>query len=92
MNVRILKDEKAVARAVAARVIATLAAKPTAVLGLPTGRTPVQLYARLRAAHAAGRVDFAQATTFNLDEFLGPAPATTRPATGRSWRRTCSST
>lgn len=71
MNVRILKDEKAVARAVAARVIATLTATPTAVLGLPTGRTPVQLYARLRAAHAAGRVDFAQATTFNLDEFLG---------------------
>jgi glucosamine-6-phosphate deaminase len=71
VNVRILKDEKAVARALAARVIATLAARPTAVLGLPTGRTPVQLYARLRAAYAAGRVDFAQATTFNLDEFLG---------------------
>jgi len=73
VKVRILKDEQAVARAVAARVIATLAATPTAVLGLPTGRTPVQLYARLRVAHAAGRVDFGQATTFNLDEFLGLA-------------------
>ena len=71
MNVRILKDERAVARAVAARVIKTLAAKPAAVLGLPTGRTPVELYARLVTAYTAGRIDFAQATTFNLDEFLG---------------------
>jgi glucosamine-6-phosphate deaminase len=71
VNVRILKDEQAVARAVATLVIKTLAAKPAAVLGLPTGRTPVELYARLVAAHAAGRVDFGRATTFNLDEFLG---------------------
>lgn len=86
MTVRILKDEKAVARAVAARVITTLAATPAAVLGLPTGRTPVQLYARLRAAHAAGRVDFAQATTFNLDEFLG-LPAD-HPASYRAFMET----
>ena len=71
MNVRILKDEQAVARAVAARVIKTLAVKPTVVLGLPTGRTPVALYAHLVAAYTAGRIDFGQATTFNLDEFLG---------------------
>jgi len=71
VNVRILKDEQAVARAVAARVIKTLTARPATVLGLPTGRTPVALYARLVAAHAAGRVDFSQASTFNLDEFLG---------------------
>lgn len=75
MNVQILKDEQAVARVVAGRVIKTLAATPTAVLGLPTGRTPVQLYAHLRTAHAAGRVDFSRATTFNLDEFLGLPPA-----------------
>jgi len=81
VNVRILKDEQAVARAVTARVIKTLAAKPAAVLGLPTGRTPVELYARLVAAHAAGRVDFGQASTFNLDEFLelpGDHPASYR--------------
>jgi glucosamine-6-phosphate deaminase len=71
VNVRILKDEQAVARAVAARVITTLTAKPATALGLPTGRTPVELYARLVAAYMAGRIDFAQATTFNLDEFLG---------------------
>lgn len=86
MRVRILKDEAAVARAVAARVVRTLASHPAAVLGLPTGRTPVQLYARLRAAHAAGTVDFSRATTFNLDEFLG-LPAG-HPASYRTFMET----
>jgi len=86
VNVRILKDEKAVARAVAARVIATLADRPAAVLGLPTGRTPIQLYAHLRAAYASGRVDFSKATTFNLDEFLGLAPD--HPASYRAFMET----
>lgn len=81
MRVRIVKDEEAAARVVAARVTTALAAKPATVLGLPTGRTPVRLYALLRQAFAAGRVDFAKAVTFNLDEFAGlPAghPATYR--------------
>ena len=74
VKVRILGDEGAVAQAVARRVQRLLASAPSAVLGLPTGRTPVELYARLRRAHAAGRVDFSRATTFNLDEFLGLLP------------------
>ena len=81
MNVRIYADEGAVARALGERVRRLVAARPDSVLGLPTGRTPVRLYARLRALHAAGRIDFARVTTFNLDEFLGlPAghPATYR--------------
>lgn len=81
MKVRIYPDEDAVARALAQRVARLVAATPDAVLGLPTGRTPVRLYARLRALHAAGRIDFSRVTTFNLDEFLGlPAghPATYR--------------
>jgi len=41
------------------------------VLGLPTGRTPIPLYAELVRMYRAGRVDFARATTFNLDEFIG---------------------
>lgn len=41
------------------------------VLGLPTGRTPVPLYAELARLYAAGDVDFSQASTFNLDEFVG---------------------
>jgi glucosamine-6-phosphate deaminase len=83
VKVRILKDDEAVARVVATRVIRTLAARPATVLGLPTGRTPVRLYARLRDACAAGRVDFSQATSFNLDEFVG-LPAS-HPASYRSF-------
>jgi glucosamine-6-phosphate deaminase len=60
-----------------------VAAKPAAVLGLPTGRTPVRLYARLRALFAAGKVDFSRVTTFNLDEFYG-LPAD-HPASYRSF-------
>jgi glucosamine-6-phosphate deaminase len=86
VRVRIVKDEQAAARVVASRVIKTLAARPSTVLGLPTGRTPVLLYARLRAAHASSRVDFSRATTFNLDEFLG-LPAS-HPATYRAFMET----
>jgi glucosamine-6-phosphate deaminase len=71
VTVRILRDEDAVARAVATRVLKALRARPATVLGLPTGRTPVQLYARLRDAYAAGKVDFSRAVSFNLDEFAG---------------------
>lgn len=47
-----------------------LRAEPALVLGLPTGRTPVALYASLVAA----QLDWAQARTFNLDEFAGVPP------------------
>jgi glucosamine-6-phosphate deaminase len=35
----------------------------------------VAAYAELRRLHAAGEADFAQATTFNLDEFAGIPPS-----------------
>jgi glucosamine-6-phosphate deaminase len=86
VKVRILADEAAVARHVASRVVKTLRANPGTVLGLPTGRTPIQLYARLRAAFAAGRANFSRATTFNLDEFSG-LPSS-HPASYRTFMET----
>ncbi len=59
------------ARALAERVAAALRERPSLVLGLPTGRTPVRTYEELRRLHATGAVSFAQAATFNLDEFAG---------------------
>jgi glucosamine-6-phosphate deaminase len=44
---------------------------PTLVIGLPTGRTPVQLYEALVALSRAGRADFRRVTVFNVDEFVG---------------------
>src|SRR4029450_4134167 len=71
------------ARAVALRVTKLVAANPAAVLGLPTGRAPVHLYAHLRALAAAGKLDFSRVTTFNLDEFHGLPPG--HPASYRSF-------
>jgi glucosamine-6-phosphate deaminase len=70
-RVLVFPDARAVARELAARIGEALAATPGIVLGLPTGRTPLLLYEELVGLHRAGRVDFSQATTFNLDEFLG---------------------
>lgn len=54
----------------AAEIVSGVIAGGPAVLGLPTGRTPIGLYARLRAAG----LDWSRVTTFNLDEFVGVAP------------------
>jgi len=83
VQVHIFPDDAAMARAVALRITKLVAAKPAAVLGLPTGRTPVQLYAHLRDLAAAGKLDVSQVTTFNLDEFYG-LPAN-HPASYRSF-------
>lgn len=62
-------DAGALAAALATRVIAAIAANPALVLGLPTGRTPLGLYRRLR--EQSGVVDWSRVRTFNLDEFVG---------------------
>jgi len=60
-----------VADLAAHRVIDLLHDHPRAVLGLPTGRTPIAMYDLLSARADAGEVDFSGVTTFNLDEFVG---------------------
>ena len=49
-------------------VAAQVRAKPTSVLGLATGATPLGMYQELCTVHNTG---FKQVTTFNLDEFVG---------------------
>ncbi len=71
MIISLCDDPDAVADLAAQRVADLLHEQPRTVLGLPTGRTPVLLYDRLADAHAADGLDFAQVTTFNLDEFVG---------------------
>lgn len=44
---------------------------PSLVLGCPTGRTPLELYRQLVAAHRAGKVSFSKAQLFALDEYVG---------------------
>lgn len=71
MRIHIFGTEHEVARALAARVAGAIAGRPSIVLGLPAGRTPVRTYAELRRLHASGRVSFGGVSTFNLDEFAG---------------------
>jgi glucosamine-6-phosphate deaminase len=69
----VFDSSESLAHAAARDVARALTRKPDVVLGLPTGSTPIPLYAELVRLHAAQRADFAKATTFNLDEFLGLA-------------------
>jgi len=60
-----------VAVAAARRVADALSDRPNLVLGVPAGQTPVPVYAELRRLAISGAVDFAAATSFALDEFVG---------------------
>jgi glucosamine-6-phosphate deaminase len=73
LRLRVFSSAESLARALARDVARAMAARPSIVLGLPTGRTPIPLYRELVRLHRAGRADFSGATTFNLDEFAGLA-------------------
>jgi glucosamine-6-phosphate deaminase len=57
--------------AAADHVAALLKRKPDAVMALPTGQTPLGLYAELVARAGSKRLSFAQSRFFNLDDYLG---------------------
>jgi glucosamine-6-phosphate deaminase len=81
MEIIILPTPEA-ATAIAAQLVATLLReKPRAVLGLPTGSTPLLLYRQL----VQMKLDWSRVTTFNLDEYAGLDPA--HPASYHSFMR-----
>jgi glucosamine-6-phosphate deaminase len=86
VHIHIFDTPGHVAAALARRVAEALARKPDVVLGLPTGRTPVAMYAELRRLHAAGEADFSRAATFNLDEFAAVEPS--HPGSFRQYMET----
>ena len=70
----IIDSRENLAKKAADQYAALLSAKPNAVLGLATGSTPLDLYGELKARHKAGNLSFKDATSFNLDEYVGLAP------------------
>ncbi len=48
--------------------------KARSVLGLATGRTPLNLYKNLIRLHQERGLNFSQTVTFNLDEYVGLGP------------------
>ena len=57
---------------IAAKIIAAqMVGKPSSVLGLATGSSPLGTYAELIRKYERGDVDFSKITTVNLDEYVG---------------------
>jgi glucosamine-6-phosphate deaminase len=74
MLIVVKKDHTEVSQE-AARVISGLVReKPSCVLGLATGSTPLELYRELIRMHREEGLDFSKVSTFNLDEYLGLPP------------------
>lgn len=74
MQLRIFASAGEAAASLAEEVVEEVRRRPTLVLGLPTGRTPIGFYRELVRRVRAPAVDLTRITTFNLDEFLGVGP------------------
>lgn len=73
MQIFVCKNSKEIGAVVAGEIAALLRKKPDAVLGLPTGSSPVDTYDALVGCYQAGTVSFRDARTFNMDEYIGLA-------------------
>ncbi|CAM4435393.1 glucosamine-6-phosphate deaminase [Paenibacillus phoenicis] len=52
-------------------IASLLQSNPRAILGLATGSTPVGVYEKLIELYKKGSVSFKQASSYNLDEYIG---------------------
>lgn len=65
------KDYSDMSRKAANIISAQIIMKPSCVLGLATGSTPIGTYAQLVEWYKKGDLDFSEVTTVNLDEYKG---------------------
>lgn len=71
MKIIVADTYEEMSRLAADEIAAVMASKPNCVLGLATGTTPIGLYADLVARHQRGELSFAEASSYNLDEYRG---------------------
>lgn len=71
MNIWTFEHEHDLNATGAGIIAALLQSKRKAVLGLATGSSPVGIYKELIQMYNKGLVSFAQASSFNLDEYVG---------------------
>lgn len=71
MNIRVFDNEAQAGRAAATLIAAQMLRKPTGILGLATGGTPIDAYRHLIDLTRKGALDWSRLTTFNLDEYVG---------------------
>lgn len=74
MEVVILGGAEAVGAVAADAIEALVRRKPTAVLGLATGSSPLPVYDELAQRHASSGLSFADCHGFALDEYVGLRP------------------
>jgi len=74
MNIIAVSNYDEMSRRAAELVVAQVQKKPTTLLGLATGSTPVGTYAKMADAQARGEVSYAQCRSVNLDEYMGLGP------------------
>ena len=67
----IIDSAQNIAAMAAQQYVALLKRKPNAILGGATGSTPLGLYAELVRLNKAGEISFKEASSFNLDEYVG---------------------
>ncbi len=71
MEVVILQDSVTIGGIAADAIGSLLSRKPTAVLGLATGSSPLAIYDELASRCDAGLISFQHARGFTLDEYVG---------------------
>jgi glucosamine-6-phosphate deaminase len=76
MRIETIADGATLAARAADLICDAVRAKPAALLGLPTGNTPLRAYGELGRRVSAGVADFSRASLYAIDEFAG-APAAT---------------
>ena len=67
----IIDSAENIAAMAAQQYVNLLKRKPNAILGGATGSTPLGLYAELIRLNKAGEISFKDASSFNLDEYVG---------------------
>lgn len=71
MRIIIAKNYQDLSFKAASIIAGQLLLKPNSVLGLATGSTPLQTYQELVKMYRENNLDFSEAKTFNLDEYIG---------------------
>lgn len=74
MRIYQVADYEAMSRRCARLISAEVIHRPSCVLGLATGSTPVGTYQQLIAWQQSGELSFREVTSVNLDEYKGLAP------------------
>ncbi len=69
MNIIVCKSKKELGQKAAEEILSLVSSKPTAILGLATGSSPLELYESLAEGCRNG-VSFEKVSSFNLDEYI----------------------